>query len=166
MRKAKGFGWAHETKHEGEMKRSGGGLERLNQSVANADKSRLNVGWLESATYPNGQPVAAVMERHIFGYGVPVRDPVRPYIQKQTDFLAKVFGSEIKKGSETPFNAVGEQAVGIIKQGFKDIQSPALSEATVKARLSRRKNQTGGGTITKPLIDTGEAVNAVSWEVE
>jgi hypothetical protein len=162
------------------MKRSGGGLERLNQSVANAAKSRLNVGWLETALYPDGTPVASVMNIHIHGYGVDTRDPVRPYIQKQTRFLAKVFGSEIKKGSEAPFNAVGEHAVGIIKQGFKAIQSPALSEATVKARLSRRKISTkkanerlaevkrkqGVDTISKPLIDTGQAKDSISWEVE
>ncbi len=148
------------------MKRSGFGLEKIKNKVERLTNQNASVGWYPSAKYPDGTSVAEVMKRHVYGFGVPMRDPLRPPMRGAKNILTKVLSKEIKKGSVSPYNAVCEKAVAVVKTGFKQLQAPPLAASTIRARRNRRKTKNANSkTISKPLIDTAVAVNSVTYEV-
>jgi septum formation inhibitor MinC len=72
---------------------------------------------------------------------------------------------EGEKTIEKVFRELASETRNSIQKEIKLVTSPPLSEATIKKRLSRRKNKTVTGTLTKPLIDTRVMIRTVSYRV-
>ncbi|XQX20632.1 hypothetical protein ACOZ9R_10440, partial [Providencia alcalifaciens] len=58
---------------------------------------------------------------------------------------------------------VGAKAASDVKLAIKAVTTPALDDATVKARARRHSK---GKSTNKPLVDTGQMLNAVTFAVE
>lgn len=154
----------------------GKGIARLRAQLATMDRARLEVGFFDTAVYPSGVPVAYIATIHEFGYpagGIPARPFMRPTIEAQRTKWASQFkgGFKAVANGQIDVRGVMEQMgaliAGQVKDGIQAVNSPALLDATVKARL--RKLADGGkgaqGTISKPLVATGQMLNSVEYKV-
>jgi hypothetical protein len=152
----------------------------------------VRIGFLEGATYPDGKPVAMIAA--IQEYGAPSRGiPSRPFFRnmisaKKGEWPAAVAGALKDNGldANAALHQVGQGVSGQLRQSIVDTNSPALSPITVMLRGMRSNNpglvvtgrtvgeaaqrvaqgKTNYGASTKPLIDSGDLLNAVDYEVK
>lgn len=154
---------------------------------------RVQVGFLEGKTYPDGTPVAAVAFWDEFGHGGNFPAPPRPYfrvmISKESPgwpakmaALAKLFdfdGTKVLK-------AMGEDIAGSLRQSIVDTNDPPLSATTlilrkrfwtnpgditasdvIDAQKAAANGEAGAsGTQAKPLVWTGTLLDSVGYEVK
>jgi hypothetical protein len=121
----------------------------------------LRVGFLSGATYPNGTPVAMVAA--IQDYGAPNAGiPPRPFFRnmiadKSSEWPAAIAGllRANNYDVEKTLQLTGEAIKGQLQQSIRDTNEPALSPRTIA-----RKG------FAKPLIDTGQMINSVDYEVD
>lgn len=143
--------------------RGGERLEiRLAELAANISKpSTLRVGFLASATGPDGEPIAVRAASNEFGApaaGIPPRPFFRNMIAAKSGEWPDAIASLLK---DTDYDAtrtmdlVGEAIASQLQQSIKDTNSPALAPSTIK-----RKG------FAKPLIETGDMLRAVDHEVK
>ncbi|MBG2875545.1 hypothetical protein I4902_08270 [Proteus alimentorum] len=135
-------------------------------------KKRLSVGFFEHAKYPDGTPIAYVAAIQELGYsagGIPPRPFLRPTMNdKKQDYSQLIFRA-VKasiKGNITLDNGltqIGATVAGDVKMAIKAVTTPALDDSTVKARARRHSK---GKATDKPLVDTGQMLQAVSFIVE
>ena len=138
----------------------GGGLERIQTAIKELDKFKLMVGWLESAKYDDGKPVAGIAAVHEFGSparGIPPRPFMRPTVENSKDDWIKLLESgarAILAGNETA-NSVMEKlgllASGDIREAIAKEQTE-LSPITIALRKYRRDNpnhEIGGAFVGK-----------------
>ena len=132
------------------------------------------VGWFETAKYPNGMPVAYVAAIHEFGHaagGIPPRPFFRPTIAAQTGEWSRQFGraaTAVANGKIEPEAAMTQLAGfagGDVAKTIATLTTPALKEATVNARRNRRADKKTTGGLTKPLVDTGIMLGTLSFAV-
>lgn len=108
-----------------------------------------------------------------------VRFPPRPFMRLTVSEQGKPGGAwsqlaataarSVILGSLNPaglMDLIGLRASADIAKTIASIQSPALEESTIKARQRRYANKTKRGNLYKPLVDTGQMVNSVTYEVE
>lgn len=140
------------------------GGDKLNRRLAElaaklGNGELLRVGFLEGATYPDGEPVATIAAANEFGRpenNQPPRPFFRNAIARKKERWAKALGSQIKQGKtvEQAMLLVGEVVKGDIQASIRELNSPPLSPVTVA-----RKG------FDKPLIDTSHMLNSVDSEV-
>lgn len=133
-------------------------------------------GFLEGATYPNGQNVASVAYYNEYGRG---HNPERPFlrntVKNQKDKWVKFVKAKLKNNLEQgniqrTFKALGEVMRADITQSIVkyDGINPTNKPATVEAK--RRREQSGKGTVAinpeQVLIDTAMMSKSVSYEVK
>lgn len=138
-----------------------------NISKSYASNKQVRAGFLEGATYPDGNPdgnpdgtpVALVAAVHEFGApakGIPVRPFMRTAIAqnkgKWSEQLAR--GIEATGNVEGALGFVGVEMASDIRNSIRDEEFTALKPATV--------NRKGFAT---PLIDTAHMVNSVDHDV-
>jgi hypothetical protein len=126
----------------------------LDKFMAN---KKLNVGFLDGATYPDGTSVAYVASIHEFGArNTPARPFIRPAMQKSKPWM-KVYASKLKAGNSADegLEVLGSVVAGDIAKSIKSVNSPALSPFTID-----RKG------FAKPLVDTGLMFASVTYLVE
>ena len=131
---------------------------------------RTEVGYLPSATYTDGTPVAYIAAIHEYGSpsnGIPPRPTLHPSLNKSKGELSNIMLGGIRSAIgggyvDSAFEAVGLAAQGIVKKAIADLKSPALSEATVKRRASKHH---AGKASNKPLVDTGTMLGSVEYSV-
>lgn len=133
-------------------------------------------GWLESNKYPDGTEVAYVAAIQEYGapeQGIPPRPFIGPTIQENQGEWLKITAQGItqvlqnKIKAEDVLRGVGLQAAGDIRKKISEIDSPALKEATIRARA--RKYADGKditSSLTKPLIETGLMMDSCTNAVE
>lgn len=133
------------------------------------------VGWFESAKYPNGMPVAYVAAIHEFGHaagGIPPRPFFRPTIAAQTGEWSRQFGraaTAVANGKIEPVPAMTQLAAlaaGDVADAISKLTTPALKESTVNARRRKRADKKTTGGLTKPLVDTGIMLTTLTYQVE
>lgn len=152
------------------------------------------VGWFESATYPDGTPVAyvaAIQELGSPANNIPSRSFMRSTALEQDAKwrdVANTVSARVLQGKMTPAQAMEVltlQAEGDIAHKIATIQAPPLSPITLGARKYRSmgKTVTGrtigeiarkltegkldiSGISTKPLVDSAIMVNTLSHTVE
>ena len=138
--------------------------EALDKAVSSLGAKSLEVGFLESARYEDGTPVAGVAVVHEFGSpvnGIPPRSFMRKTAEdKQGEWsnLIEQGAKAVINGTETPetmLEKVGLVAAGNIKTTITQITTPALSPATIKKKGS-----------SKPLIEDGILLNSVTHRVK
>lgn len=127
----------------------------------------VRVGFFEHSKYPDGTPIAYVAAIQELGYGpIPPRPFMRPAEQqnkgKWIAGIAKGVSAALD-GSVTIDHALeqlGMAAAADVKKAIKAVTAPALSDATIRARESKKKSK--GNVSAKPLVDTGQMIQAVT----
>lgn len=158
------------------VRKPGGiGFDTLRIRIKELDKLRVIVGWLESARYDDGTPVAGVAAVHEFGS--PIRNiPPRPFmrvaVNTNTNEWKKILESGAKgilKGTHTAYQVaelLGLKVTADIKKAIVSVTEPALAKSTIAAKRRKLADQKTVGSLDKPLVETGTMINAVTHEVQ
>jgi hypothetical protein len=166
---------------------------RLKELSAGLKKgASVQIGFLEGATYPDGTSVPMVAAIQEFGApaaGIPPRPFFRTMIAAKSDGWGDAAAQSLKA---TDFDAaktlalVGEGIKGQLQQSIAELTSPPLSPVTLMLRKMRADNpslvvtgstvgeaarrvaagQSSAGVSTKPLVDSGDMLNAVDYAVK
>jgi len=123
-------------------------------------KTSVQVGWFSHQRYIDGTPVAYVAAIH--EYGSPKANiPPRPFMRPTFDRHSKTWGQDIMRGiqavlsgalpAKSMWTQIGGKVAGNIADGIKAVMSPPI----------KRERKTG----TKPLVDTGQMIQSVTWNV-
>lgn len=119
-------------------------------------------GWLESAKYENGTPVAYVASIQEFGTGpIPPRPTMRPTVTAQTQRWGKIYAQTVKSATSgsAVLEVMGAVVSGDFREAISELTSPPLAESTLKARKRR------GNGSTKPLVDQRVMINTLTHVV-
>lgn len=161
-------------------------------AAKSATATRVNVGFLEGATYPDGTSVPMVAAIQEFGApkaGIPPRPYFRNMVAAKKGTWPKAVADLMKANdydTAKTLGQVGEGIKGQLEQSIVDTTEPPLSPVTLMLRKMRaedtslvvtgatvgeaaRRVAEGEGTSgvsTKPLVDTGVLLNRVGYEVE
>ncbi|ENN8374928.1 hypothetical protein ACAX46_000291 [Providencia rettgeri] len=147
-------------------------LAQLTKVYDELGKKQLKVGFFEHSKYPDGTPIAYVAAIQELGYpvgGIPPRPFLRPTMSdKKTEYGQLIFrvAKAVASGNITVndgLTQVGAKAASDVKLAIKAVTTPALDDATVKARARRHSK---GKSTNKPLVDTGQMLQAVNFAVE
>ena len=146
------------------------GSEALEKLADQIKKSKIEVGFFESAKYPDGTPVAYVAAIQEFGYpagNIPSRPFFRNAISKNDGWkpLATKAMSAVVEGRielNQALNQMGLKMAADVKDSITDGSYEALKQSTLDARQSRKRTQ---GVASKPLIDTGQMLQSVTYAV-
>jgi hypothetical protein len=136
-------------------------LRELSKKFEKAHK--LRVGFLEGSTYPDGTSVAMVAAVNEFGQTrIHPNQPPRPFFRRMIAENSPSWGPALAKmlsengcDAAKALDLLGAEIAGELQQSIADFTSPGLAPITIKRKGS-----------TKPLIDTGQMLNAVKHEVE
>ena len=146
------------------------GSEALEKLADQIKKSKLEVGFFESATYPDGTPVAYVAAIQEFGYpagNIPSRPFFRNAISNNDGWkqlATKAMNAVVEGRMELnqALNQMGLKMAADVKDSITDGSYEALKQSTLDARQSRKRTQ---GVASKPLIDTGQMMRSVTYAV-
>lgn len=122
--------------------------------------SKVRVGFLEGATYPDGKPVAMIAAIQDFGApgaGIPPRPFFRNMIAAKKGEWPKAIADLLKQNgydAAKTLEQTGAAIGGQLRQSIIDTNDPPLAPSTI-----RRKG------FSKPLIDTAVMINAIDHEV-
>lgn len=146
---------------------------RFEKALADMQRQRVQVGFFPEASYPDGTPVAYVAAIQEFGYprgNIPARPFFRPTVSEKKEAWGRQFAGAMVgtlSGKVPSFASaleqIGGMAAGDVSRTISRVQTPPLAEATIKARQSRKKTP---GVSEKPLVDTGQMIQAVTHKVE
>lgn len=121
----------------------------------------LRVGFLEGATYPDGESVAMVAATNEFGNPAN-NQPPRPFFRNMIAEKSPEWPEDIGKIAEaTGYDAssmlglMGERIKDQLQGSIRDLMEPALSLVTVKKK-----------GFSKPLIETSHMLNSVDYDIK
>lgn len=143
----------------------------LTHLIDELGKKQIKVGFFSHSKYPDGKPIAGVAMVQELGsvkQNIPSRKFMGPSLKNGAENykkgIVRAFRQAADGGSlEVGLSAVGEVAAGDVKQGIIDVKSPPLKESTIAARARRHH---AGKASDKPLVDTGQMLQAVTYVVE
>lgn len=152
------------------------------RKLAKGGNVAVRVGWFEEQKHEKDIAIADIMRFNERGgvtwngYNVPARPFMRPAKEENKADWGKFLKREIKDGLtngdlnvKKTLGRLGMVIQGQIQEKIIEVQSPPLSEYTVKKRLQRyaggNKKDLDQGTIAKPLIDTAIAINSIQSRV-
>lgn len=148
------------------------GGERLDRRLRDLSRKigtgkTLKIGVPKDAKYPDGTPVASVLLWNEFGttrttegglvQHVPPRPVVRPVMAENSRRWGRILADVLLAQNYNVANTLaimGEGIVGQIKQKIAEIRDPPNAPATIAAK-----------GFDKPLIDTGQMQNSITYEV-
>lgn len=154
---------------------------------------KVQVGFLEGATYPDGTPVAAVAAWNEFGHEGNFPAPPRPFFRtmianESPGWPAKM--ADLAKAThydgKLVLKLMGEDIAGALKQSIIETNDPPLSQTTLILRkrfwtnpgditisdvISAQEAAAAGkdgasGTQAKPLVWSGHLLASVGYEVK
>lgn len=166
-------------------------LEEIAKQIGG--KHNLNVGFLEGATYPNGDgdEITAAQTAFWLNYGHQGTPP-RPFFTDLIKAKNESWGDALGRllvinefDVDKSLAQLGEGIAGQVRDAIINLNSPALSPVTIMLRKMLRDNPdleiTGatvgeaahrvamgedtGGVSTKVGVATGHMLNSVSYEV-
>jgi hypothetical protein len=148
----------------------------LKKAMADIERHCVKIGFFENSKYEDGTPVAYIAAIQEFGYeagGIPSRSFMRTTQKENTKrwtdmaFKAFVACGKGRISAEDAYDRLGMDAQKAVFKKIKSIKLPELADGTIAARKRAKANGGKGATaaITKPLIDTGTMLAAVSYEV-
>lgn len=157
----------------------------------NAGKHAVRVGVPSGAAESDGTPVAMIAAVHEFGspsQGIPERPFLRTAMQENRDKYVRLNRINLVKmlrgqmGMEQALGKLGEMAKGDVQAKLKNGDFKRLDPKTIAARRRARSNgynkalqrkvakkQAAGnaaGPIDRPLIDSGQLRQSITWEIE
>jgi hypothetical protein len=169
------------------------GGKKLDAYLANRvnklKRGELRVGFLENATYPDGTPVAQVAAWQEFGTDtIPPRPFFRNMIAAKGGDWPRSVANLLKRtdyDAEKVLRMMGEGISAQLRSSIIATDSPALSPVTRMLRKMRMQNpslviskrvvaeaarrvaagQDYSGASTKVLVDTGNLLHSVGYEV-
>ncbi len=173
------------------------GGDRLAEALRGiADKAgratKVQIGFLEGATYPDGTSVpmiAAIQEFGAPSVGIPPRPYFRQMIDKNKGEWPKMIGDLLRAhevdGRQT-LERTGAEVSGELRESIIDTLSPPLSPVTLmlrkmkadnpdlnvtrstvaEARAKVAKGDDYSGVSTKPLVSTGHLLQSVDFVVK
>lgn len=166
----------------------GSGAKKLELMIAGLKDQQAKVGFMESAKYEDGTPVAYVAAIQEFGHGpIPPRPFMRPTILREEKRWKDISEKAAKAtySTEKTLNLIGADAAGGIRQSISDVTTPPLSPTTLRLRKLKREgvkitgktvgeahayaNSPGAdlsGVSTKPLVFDGILIGSVTHVVE
>ncbi|ELY4420490.1 hypothetical protein SMZ52_000952 [Cronobacter sakazakii] len=125
------------------------------------DGKTLRVGFLEGATYPDGQSVPMVAAANEYGDPAMNRPP-RPFFRNMIAEKSPEWPKAIAKiaeatgyESETILGLMGEHIKGQLQGSIRDLMEPALSPVTIAKK-----------GFSKPLIETSHMLNSVDYDIK
>ena len=150
--------------------------DAIKKMLRDLESKEIRVGFFETAKYPDGTPIAYVAAIQEFGYGpIPPRPFMRPAELQNQNKWQRGIAAGVKaalNGAITihaALDQVGKVAAGDVSKAIKAVATPPLEKATVdarKRRLSKKSaKKANPKTISKPLVDTGEMLQAVASAV-
>ena len=143
-----------------------GGLKGFLERFREIGKPKVYIGVPSSKNHIHKDSrinMATLLAIHVLGAptrGIPQRDPLRPPLianaQRYSDLLAIGLKNALSDGTDPKliYEKIGIVATNDVKDYFITGNFKALSEKTIKAKGS-----------SKPLLDTGELRNSISYEV-
>jgi hypothetical protein len=153
-----------------QVKKDDSVFEELRTKLRGAKDTRVRVGVLESKGGSTGvegaeislAELAAIHEYGAPGAGIPARSFLRETFQGSggrealVNFLAKLAKGVISERVEVEkaLDMLGAWAVAAIKNRIKAHIDPPNAPATIAAKGS-----------STPLVDTGQLINSITWEV-
>ena len=118
-------------------------------------KGKLQVGFFESAKYPNGVYVAQVARYNEFGTS---KIPMRPFFRNAINTNTKKWFASMQQllraNDDRVLEKVGEIARGDIVQSITTLNTPPNKQSTIDTKKS-----------SNPLIDTGLMRRSVTYKV-
>ncbi|EMZ2610088.1 hypothetical protein ABDB89_004074 [Escherichia coli O80:H26] len=134
-------------------------MDALDEVEKQFSNIQLKVGFLEGATYGGVIPVPMVAATNEFGnpaHNQPPRPFFRNAIAEHEGEWQEAMATLIGNGGDTRdvLSLLGEIIVDDIKESIRQLDAPPLSPVTIA-----RKG------FDKPLIDTSNMLNSVSYEV-
>ncbi|HFY5859508.1 TPA: hypothetical protein ACIH6E_003942 [Salmonella enterica subsp. enterica serovar Typhimurium] len=125
------------------------------------DGKMLRVGFLEGATYPDGQSVPMVAAANEYGDPAMNRPP-RPFFRNMIADKSPEWPQDIAKiaettgyDAETMLGLMGEHIKGQLQGSIRDLMEPALSPVTIAKK-----------GFSKPLIETSHMLNSVDYDIK
>ncbi|MEG4669417.1 hypothetical protein UXP85_24475 [Enterobacter cloacae] len=125
------------------------------------DGKTLRVGFLEGATYPDGQSVPMVAAANEYGDPAMNRPP-RPFFRNMIAEKSPEWPQDIAKiaeatgyDSEKMLGMMGEHIKGQLQGSIRDLMEPALSPVTIAKK-----------GFSKPLIETSHMLNSVDYDIK
>lgn len=137
-------------------------LDRLRQRLV-GDNRVVNVGVPEGKREEDGTPVAMIAAVHEFGspsQGIPERPFLRVAVQRNRQKYVRLNRINLVKmlrgqaAVEQALGQLGEMAKGDVQTEIRSGDFAPLKPATIKRKGSSR-----------PLIDTGQMVQSIAWEL-
>lgn len=129
--------------------------ERLGESKT------LRVGFLEGATYPDGESVPMVAAANEFGDPAMNRPP-RPFFRNMIADKSPQWGDDIGKiavatnyDTSTLLPLMGERIKDQLQGSIREFYDPPLSSYTIKKK-----------GFDKPLIETSHMLNSVDYDIK
>lgn len=125
------------------------------------DGKTLRVGFLEGATYPDGQSVPMVAAANEYGDPAMNRPP-RPFFRNMIAEKSPEWPHDIAKiaeatgyDAETMLGLMGENIKSQLQGSIRDLMEPALSPVTIAKK-----------GFSKPLIETSHMLNSVDYDIK
>lgn len=143
---------------------SGGGeMERKLKEMMDklGDGTLLRVGFLENATYPDGEYVATIAAANEFG-NPGNNQPPRPFFRNMIAANSPAWPLEVGKVIKAvdfdggkALQLMGERIQGQLQGSIRELVEPPLSPYTIKKK-----------GFDKPLIDTSHMLKSVGFDVK
>lgn len=174
--------------------KGGEGLQKALDEIAKkvSKASSVDVGFLEGSTYPDGKSVPEIAAIQEFGApkaGIPPRPFFRTMIEVKSPEWGEAVGNLLVANNYDAAKTLGQTGAAIkgqLQESIIDTYNPPLSPITLMLRKMRAEDPdlvvTGAtvgeaarrvaagesteGVSTKPLVDSGTLLNAVSYEVK
>ncbi|MDL4912996.1 MAG: hypothetical protein QRY16_04110 [Enterobacterales bacterium endosymbiont of Blomia tropicalis] len=145
---------------------------RLKAVYDELNKKQLKIGFFEHSKYPDGTPIAYVAAIQELGYpagGIPPRPFLRPAMAENAAGYKNLISQAVNAsvaGSialNDGLNQIGAKAAGDVKNAIRTLTTPPLDTSTIRGRARIRSKSKAS---TKPLVDTGQMLQAVTYTVE
>lgn len=134
-------------------------LAELAESLG--ESKTLRVGFLEGATYPDGESVPMVAAANEFGDPAANRPP-RPFFRNMIADKSPQWGDDIGKiavatnyDTSTLLPLMGERIKDQLQGSIREFYDPPLSAYTIKKKGN-----------DKPLIETSHMLNSVDYDIK
>lgn len=147
-------------------------LTKLRALYRELGRKQIKVGFFEHSHYPDGTPIAYVAAIHELGYpagGIPPRPFFRPAMAEHqheyADLTARAVAAAVREtiSLQNGLSQIGAKAAGDVQLAIQSVTTPPLKSATIAARARRHSR---GMASAKPLVDSGQMLQAVNYVVE
>lgn len=153
------------------MKRIRGASKHLQQAIDAISTAEIKVGFFahsqhetDNGTVPTAS-IAAVHELGSIKRNIPARPFLNPTLEEKRDENVRLLLDAAKdalSGGRANLEKIGGKLVGDVQTKITEITQPPLKQSTIKARARRHSK---GIASDKPLVDTGQMLRAVTFEV-